>query len=232
MSGADEMDGCVDGRGAGVIGRRAVLLAGASLAARPARAAPPVPPGGVLAFRMVRHDSVIGHHALTFERRGEALTVRVAVDALVTFISIPLARYRHRLVETWQGDTLFGLVGETNTNGLRAWINARRTDEGLVVQGSHGPRYVAPEKAIGISYWNKRMLEGPMISTDDGELVQPRVEARGTESVRLASGAMIAAEHYSLTGSLEADVWYDRAGTWASLELTVKDGSTVRYERL
>jgi hypothetical protein len=215
-----------------VIGRRAVLLAGASLAARPARAALPVPPGGSLAFRMVRHDSVIGHHALTFEAQGEALTVRVAVDALVTFISIPLARYRHRLVETWRGDKLFGLVGETDTNGLHAWINARRADEGLVVQGSHGPRYVAPENAIGISYWNKHQLEGPMISTDDGELVRPRVDARGTESVRLASGAMIAAEHYSLTGSLEADVWYDRAGTWASLELTVRDGSTVRYERL
>jgi len=165
----------------GLLTRRAVLLAAAGLAARQAGAALPVPSAGTLAFRMVRHDSEIGRHTLTFERRGGALTVRVAVDALVTFLAIPIVRYRHRLVETWQGETLVGLVGETDKNGEHGWVNARRTSEGLVVRGSQTARYVAPENALDISYWNKRLMDGPMISTDDGLLVHPKVEMLGTE---------------------------------------------------
>jgi hypothetical protein len=202
------------------------------LAARQAGAALPVPSAGTLAFRMVRHDSEIGRHTLTFERRGGALTVRVAVDALVTFLAIPIVRYRHRLVETWQGETLVGLVGETDKNGEHGWVNARRTSEGLVVRGSQTARYVAPENALDISYWNKRLMDGPMISTDDGLLVHPRVEARGAETIRLASGGTITANHYNVSDTFHADVWYDLTGTWVSLALIVADGSIVHYERL
>jgi len=195
-------------------------------------AALPVPPAGWLAFRMIRRGSEIGRHTLTFEHQGDTLTVRIAVDALVTLLSIPIVRYRHRLVETWHGNTLSGLVGETDNNGHHSWLNAHRTSEGLVVQGSASGRYVAPENAITISYWNRRLMDGPMIASDDGILLHPRVEMRGAETIRLASGATIAADHYNVSGTFKADVWYERTGPWAGLELLVADGSTVHYERL
>jgi hypothetical protein len=215
-----------------MIGRRVLLCAGMGLAARRAAAALPVPPAGTLAFRMVRHGSEIGRHTLTFERQGDVLTVRVAVDARITLLSIPIVRYRHRLVETWQGDTLVGLAGETDNNGRRSWVKAHHTGEGLVVEGSQVGRYVAPNDAISISYWNKRQMDGPMISSDDGLLVYPKVEMRGLEAVRLASGATITARHYNVSDTFKADVWYDLTDTWASLGLIVADGSAVRYERL
>ena len=202
------------------------------MAARQAVAALPVPPAGGLAFRLVRHGNEIGRHTLTFERQGDTLTARVAVDALVTLLSIPIVRYTHRVVETWQGGTLIGLVGETDKNGQREWMNARRTSEGLVVLGSRTERYIAPERAIGTSYWNKRMLDGPMISLEDGVLLRPKVSVYPTEPIRIASGGTIPAEHYNLSGSFHVDVWYDQAGTWAGLAFTVKDGSDVHYERL
>jgi len=217
-----------------MIGRRAVLLGGAAAVtgAASGAAALPVPSGDSLAFRMLRHGSEIGTHALTFSHDGAMLTVRIVVDALVTFASIPIARYSHRGVETWRDTTLVGLTGDTDKNGTRNWVRAQRTDEGLVVLGSQTRRYISPESAIPTSYWNKRMLDGPMISLEDGVLLSPKVADLRMESVRLASGLMIAADHYNLSGAFDVDLWYDEQRTWAGMAMTVVDGSEVHYERL
>jgi hypothetical protein len=220
------------GTGAQDIGRRTFLLTGAAAAANPAEAALPVPPGDALAFRMVRHGTDIGRHTLAFERQGDTLTVRITVDALVRFLSIPVVRYSHHAVETWQGDTLVGLTGRTDKNGQPGWVDARRTAEGLVVEGSKTKRYIAPPQAIGTSYWNKRMLDGPMISLEDGVLLHPKVAERPADTVQVASGSTIPADHYKITGSFNVDVWYDQTNTWASLAVAVADGSEVHYERL
>jgi hypothetical protein len=217
-----------------MISRRAVLLGGAAVVtgAASVAAALPVPANDSLAFRMVRHGSEIGTHALTFSHDGEMLTVRIVVDALVTFASIPIARYSHRGVETWRDATLVQLTGDTDKNGTRNWVRATRADEGLVVLGSQTKRYISPESAIPTSYWNKRMLDGPMISLEDGVLLSPKVADLRTESVRLASGQMIVADHYNLSGAFAVDLWYDEQRTWAGMAMTVVDGSEVHYERL
>jgi hypothetical protein len=222
----------LDGPGARVIGRRAVLAGGAGLAARAAAAALPVPAGGSLGFVLIRRGSEIGRHTLAFAQAGDTLTVDVAVDAVVRLLSIPIVRYRHRVVETWQGGTLVGLTGETDKNGQHEWMQARRAAEGLVVTGSRAARYVAPATAIGTSYWNKRMLDGPMISLEDGVLLAPKVAPRQPEPIRVASGGTITADRYSLSGAFAVDVWYDRSETWAGLAFGVADGSSVHYERL
>jgi Family of unknown function (DUF6134) len=215
-----------------MIGRRAALAAAGWLAARQAIAALPVPPGDVLAFRLLRHGSEIGRHVLKFDRQSDALTVRITVDALVTLLSIPIVRYAHRATETWQDQSLVGLNSETDKNGQHEWMNASRSDQGLVVLGSRAARYVAPPTALATSYWNRRMLDGPMISMEDGVLLHPKVAERPEEPVRLASGAAVQARHYTLAGAFAADVWYDLANTWASFAVDVADGSTVHYERL
>ena len=209
-----------------------MLLAGVYGLARQAAAALPVPPDNTLAYRLIRHGSEIGRHTLNFERQGARLTVRIAVDARITLLSIPIAHYTHRAVETWQGETLVALTGQTNKNGQEDWVNAQHTSEGLVVLGSQTARYIAPDQAIGVSYWNKRMLNGPMISLENGELLRPNVADRRTDAIPLASGTTIPAEHYNISGPFNVDVWYDRTDTWASLALDISDGSEVRYERL
>lgn len=209
-----------------------MLLAGAAVLPRSAFADLPVPHGGTLAFRLIRHGTEIGRHTLTFVPKGGTLTVHIAVDALVTLLSIPIVRYSHHVTEVWQDGMLAGLTGETNKNGQHEWVNARRGPEGLVVLGSKTERYVAPEPAGSTSYWNKRLLDGPMISLEDGVLLRPKVVEEHAENIPLASGRTIPADHYNLSGAFRVDLWYDETDTWASLGLPAADGSYVHYERL
>jgi hypothetical protein len=195
-------------------------------------AALPIPKTGALAFRIIRHGSEIGRHSLTFDRQGERLSVHVTIDALVTLLSVPVVRYALRASETWHGDSLESLSGETDKNGRHQWVSARRTNEGLVVLGSQTARYIAPEPARSTSYWDKRALERPMISLEDGVLLRPAVTEHAGETIPLASGEPVPADHYSLSGTFHVDLWYDRTDTWASLAYTAADGSTVHYERL
>ena len=199
---------------------------------RRAAAALPVPRAGALTFNMVRHDNRIGLHSVSFETQGEILTVRVSVDARVTLLSIPVARYRLRLVETWHGGTLVSIVGQTDKNGKQAWVNAQRAEEGMVVRGTGTVRYIAPAGTMGITYWNRHMMDGPMIDAESGELQHPMIALFRAQTIRLASGEEIAADHYNLSGDVKADVWYDRSDTWAGLAFDLVDGSRLHYERL
>jgi hypothetical protein len=219
------------GQGMAAIGRRAVLAAGLGMAGR-ASADVKLPAGNVLAFRMIRHGGEIGKHVVTFVPQGDALTVHVTVDALVTLLAIPIVRYTHRATESWQGGTLVGLTGTTTKNSEHEWVSASRAGDSLVVTGSKTARYVAPASAIPTSYWNKHMLSGPMISLEDGVLLRPDVTQHPTEPLKVASGGSIPAEHFSLRGAFDVDLWYDRTDTWASLAYTAMDRSTVHYERL
>ncbi len=207
-------------------------MAGAAITAGGAAPGLPIPPGDALAFRLIRHGREIGRHTLVFERRGETLTVRIAVEARVTLLSIPVVHYTHHVVETWERGSLAGVTGDTDKNGHTEWVRAQRTADGLRVQGSRTKEYIAPEAAIGTSYWNMRMLDGPMISMEDGVLLRPKVTQLGPDTVALAAGGTIPASHYNLSGSFNVDVWYDAAKTWASLGFTAADGSETRYERL
>jgi hypothetical protein len=214
------------------IGRRAVIGAAMVVAARRVWATLPVPASNERAFRMIRHGSEIGRHTLTFDRTEKTVIVRVAVDARVTLLSIPIVRYTHRVVEVWQDGMLASVTGETDKNGQHEWVKAQRTQEGVVVLGSKTERYVAPEPGGCTSYWNRRTLERPMISMEDGVLLRPKIVEHPAETIPLASGSSITANHYNLSGAFRVDLWYDLTDTWASLGLSAADGSYVHYERL
>jgi len=221
-----------------MIGRRPLLMGAAGLAAtsamtRTALAAPlPVPPSGRLAFALIRHEDKIGTHTITFDQQGDALTIRVDVEALVKFGPIPLVRYSHHNVEVWRSNRLDQLEATTDKNGTKLFVSAHRTDAGLSVVGSAAKTYIAPEDALPTTYWNKRLLRSPMIGTQDGMLVHPAVHDLGTDPVPIANGERIPATRYSLRGDLDLGLWYDQSATWAGMEFSVADTSVVHYERV
>jgi hypothetical protein len=213
--------------------RRDILMAGAALAAgRNAQAALPVPRGNGLSFRLMRHGAPNGTHTLTFRGNGDALEVETAVDVLVRFGPIPFVRYSHHSREAWHGDRLVGVSSHTDRNGTKLRMAAAWTDAGLKVEGSGTRPYVAPRNAFASTYWHKATVFGPLIGTQNGELMHPAVSQHPLERVRLASGQEIPARRYALSGDMDVELWYDANDTWAGMRFSAGDGSVISYERM
>ncbi len=215
-----------------MIERRGVVMGGAMLAAMPSmlRAALPVP-GDRLGFDIIRKGTKLGTHQLSFERRGDALTVQVAADLVVKIGFITLYRFSHHATEHWLGDQLVALQTTTSDNGTAQQVSGHRDATGFVVEGSKAQRYVAPANALPATHWNRRELDGPLINAQDGRLMRPRIAPIGSDMIPTASGAPIRANHYALSGDLQLDMWYDPRPSWAGLSFKAPDGSTIRYER-
>jgi hypothetical protein len=157
--------------------------------------------------------------------------VLVEANVLVKLGPIPIYRYSHRGVERWQGRRYLGLESRTDHDGELHWMRAVTTDQGLVVEGSGAPRYVAPPGVFGTTYWNQDTLRDQVIGAEDGRLFNIKRTVMGIEPVSLASGATIPARHTNITGALQLDVWYDTAGQWAHLAFT-RYGATIVYQKL
>ena len=192
------------------------------------------PPGKALGFAVVRKGSKIGEHLLTFDDAGDGnLTIHVAVQLKVGIGPIALFRYTHNATETWKNGQLVGLETKTNDDGNPFKVTGRRTqDAGFVVEGTKAPLYTAPANALPATHWNRKMLEVPMINTQDGRLMHPTITPMGKDAIPVASGAKITASHFSLTGDAVLDTWYDDTPNWAGLSFKAGDGSDVVYERI
>ena len=217
-----------------MIRRRALLGAAAAsvLLGRAARASLPVPPGDRLTFRVLRGDTEIGTHALWFNQDDDTLDIRIEVDLHVGFGPITLFRYTLRSTERWQGGQIVALDATTNDDGTHDFARATRDAQGLWVEGSKAPRYLAPPDALPSSHWNKAELNGPWINPQDGRLLRPSVAQVGVDKVPEAGGQQIAATQYDLSGDVHMALWYDATPSWVALHFTAHDGSLIRYERL
>jgi hypothetical protein len=194
------------------------------------RTATPAPAGDRLAFRIVRKGNVVGEHILAFTRAGEALTVAVATDMVVSDGPIAMSRYKQRATILSTGNQIVSIDSETNDDGVPRKMTARRDDSGLVIEGSKAPRYVAPPRAQAGTFWNRAMLEAPFINIEDGRLMRPTITLIGTEHIEVAGGT-VEARHFALRGDANLDTYYDLTSHWAGLRFAGKDGSEIRYVR-
>jgi membrane-bound inhibitor of C-type lysozyme len=211
--------------------RRLVLTgaAAAALCVRPVLAALPVPSSDTLAFRIMRNGARIGTHSLSFQKSGEALNVHVEVEIAVYFGPIRLFHYNHKNLERWRGGQLESMDAATDYDGTPAFATLRREREQIVAEGSKAARYT---NALAATHWNKTELSVPMINPENGTLLRPVIANLGIDNVALASGANVAAQHYTWRGADMLDLWYGPDGSWTALTAVTKDGTRLVYERL
>ena len=217
------------------IRRRILLACGLATAATGrARGLPAVPGRDSLTFNIIRRGGRIGTHTVAFtELPGDGLDVHIAVNVLVKLGPIPLVRYAHHGLESWRAGRLAGVQTHTDRNGTDLQMRAWRAKPGLEVEGTDTTPYVAPPNALPTTYWNPRMLDGPMIGTQKGTLVTPKVTEIGAERIPLANGRAVATHHYAIRGTdMHVDVYYDFDQVWAGMSFTVEDGSLITYQRL
>lgn len=202
-------------------------LAGSSLAGS-SLAGLPVPASSKLGFRVVRNGSPIGQHQLSFENDGGRLTVRVVVDIAVSFGPITLYRYRHRAREQWEDGHVVAFHAETNDDGMETTVSMRTEGERLMVESSQAGNYLAPLGALPATHWNRRMLQGPFINTQTGEVMRPEIRSAGMEPLPWAPQRR--GERLVLSGDVAMETWYDPTPAWVGLRFRGSDGSTIQYE--
>ena len=216
-----------------MIARREVL-AGALALLGPARAlgaAWPLPPADRLAFDVWLGKRQLGTHDLVFHPSPDGgLVVDVMVDIAFRVGPITLYRYSHRAQERWAGGQVTRLSTTTLDNGTRHRVEGQRAAGGLMIEADGKPAYLAPADALPATHWNRRELDGPLINTQNGELLRPHIAAEGPGTVTTASGRPLRVNRYALSGPVALTLWYDEAQEWAGLSFT-KAGSEVRYAR-
>ena len=196
----------------------------------PAAAALPVPASRQLTFDIMRKGKKIGWHRLRFEPTADGLKVLVDVQLKIGLGPITLFNYKHNATETWRGDEWASVEAMTVQNGKRMAVTAHRIAGGVAVDGPKG-KFTAPANTTAATHWNRRMLDGPFLNTQTGEVQKPAIARKGEVTIPSRRGP-IRAEHFAMTGEVELDTYYDAGPTWAGLKFKGGDGSTITYERV
>jgi len=212
------------------LGRRGLLTGGAALLLGAAANSLPVPRDDRLLFQLIRNNSVMGSHRLDFNLSASGLAVTVNVLMALYFGPFRIFHYAHHAVETWDGNECVSVVSQTDHDGKRYQLVAKRDGMGWQVMGASGD-VRAPSDALPATHWNRQMLRGPMINTENGDILRPKIADLGPEMVPAFDAAPIRAEHFALSGDVQMDTWYDGTNSWAGAAFKGADGSVIRYER-
>jgi len=142
--------------------RRTLLAAGLSLAAPSALAAGPA--SGRLAFAVYRNEVKVGEHIMVFTGDPSSPVVTTDVAMQVRLGPVPVYRYTHHAVERWAGGRFTSLDTNTNSNGKREKVTARRSADGLTIETLKGP-VAAPAAAAALHPLEfRRLRQAPVQS--------------------------------------------------------------------
>jgi len=186
-------------------------------------------PTGAFVYQVVRQGEVIGEQRLTFERQGENLVVSTDAKIDVKLLGLSLYGFDQHSEETWNKNQMIGVSSTADDDGTPKKVNM--TLQGGQLSGDfNGKTRTAPLGVFPNSFWNEDSVkQSQILDTSRGKLRKVTIADKGTETLNLPYGA-VKAHHYSVTGELPRELWYDEKGILVAGELTAKDGSTVRQE--
>lgn len=203
------------------------------LLAAPGATAAPAAPAQIarshLEFVVVRNDEDVGRHVIDFSRDGDTTNVKISTSVVVKMAFIPVYRFEHAGIETWKGNQLIALRSKTNDDGTAHQLAVAAEGDHLRVAGD-GSQATAAAAILPASLWNAGIVyQSTLLNTLDGTQMRVAVADRGEEMV-IASGVEIPAHHYTISGGLNRDVWFDHSNTLVRVAFAGKDGSNIVYE--
>ncbi len=192
-----------------------LLLAAVTAGLAPAAMAMSVPSGNALTFDVIRKGKDIGDYTIRFRPSGDAVTVNLKTDirVKVPIIGMSVYSFEQTSEEAWKGGKLQSVKSTTDDNGTKSAIAV--AGSGLV------PGSLWDAEITGVS---------KALNTIDGKPMAIAVRKVGMESVRTGSGT-VQATHYTISGGIKRDVWFDGDGNLAHVAFTADDGSHIDYVR-
>jgi Family of unknown function (DUF6134) len=214
----------------------AALLAGA-MAAASGQSLPAQPPSSqplaqdIWAFRVLLDGREVGSHRFTLASvDAQQRELRSVARFDVTVLRVPVYRYRHEAVESWEGGCLRQLVSHSETNGQREQVRAQALGDRLVVEAG-GTRREHAGCVMSFAYWDPRILRAErLLNSQTGELMPVTITARGEETLTVQGESRLAQRHRISGPGLRIDLWY-AGDQWVALEAEAEGGRRLRYER-
>ncbi len=183
--------------------------------------------GDVIDFKVLRNGKPFGHHRVSFEVDGTTTIVKNDIELKVSLGPVPLFYYGHESTETWSGDELTSLKGETRKDGKTLTVNVSREDEQLKAVSQDGGAPL-PAEIIPSSHWNIQEVQSTeILSSENGDILPVEIEKLGSETIKTANGE-ITADKYRLKSDLSVDLWYDESGQWVKARFEAR-GQTIDY---
>ena len=179
-------------------------------------------------FTVVRNDSPVGEHTVTFTRRGEDVEVRARFDIQIRFLVFTAYRYEYESTTVWRDGRLLSLSAYTNDDGEESRVRAVLEEDRIRIDGPRGTIFADPG-IIPTDHWNAAVLPADrVLNTITGGVNRVKILDQGAEAVNTANGP-VPARRYQYTGELENEVWYDADGRWVRMRFKGRDGSTIDY---
>lgn len=181
-------------------------------------------------FRVFLDDREIGYHHFHLIRNGTTEQLTTEARLKVSFLKIPLFKYRHNNVEVWHGECLKNITSATVENGRNFKVEGAAYDGDFQLTTDKGEKTL-PACISTFAYWDKSFLErNRLLNSQTGEYIDVESEYLGENSIDVRN-KNIPAHHYQLiTDEASIQLWYSQDdGQWLALESTVASGYKLRY---
>ena len=217
--------------------RRRFLAASATLttvAVAPRAVACRLFPAGVADRYVAWQDGkAIGHQTFSFHREPGRFVVEAELDMRFTAPGGAQVGYRHGSREIWDTGWLQALDSHTVIAGRRLEVHARRESGTLMVEGSDVRSYRLSTYIVPSNLWHRdcRLVDS-LIDVESGNILLVRPRFAGRESLR-QSGEVVAANHYTISGGIVREAWYDADCALVRWDLPLGSGDWIsfRHER-
>ena len=181
-------------------------------------------PSEKISFNVFLDKKQVGTHSFVIERKNQHIWVESNMQLEGKFWGLVPFRYTHQSTEQWKNGCLINLESQTLKRGKTIIISAKYDQSGLTITNADKAQFV--EGCIkSFAYWNSSALEGnQLLDTEDGKLVDVKIETTQTQSV-LGKSVVIR--------SSEADInlQYGADGKWLSLKSNLDVGGLLHYIR-
>ena len=180
-------------------------------------------------FTVYLDDTPIGYHDFSVRHAEGYQTMNTQARFDVTFLKIPLFRYRHQNVEQWSNRCLQSITSTTDQNGKLFRVEGATTDTGFQVSEKEDD-VTFPPCISTFAYWDKSFLQHTrLLNSQTGKYIEVDVDHLGENSIMVGSTS-VPANRYRLTAEdLDIELWYSRNDQWLGLQSTTSSGRLLRY---
>lgn len=192
-------------------------------------AMPPVPPTGEQHYNILRDRERIGTQINRYMLDGDRLTVHTRMDIEVSVLFITAYKFELESREEWVDGQLVALTTRAVDGGKRKSVDLRAdADAGLLQISYNGKeRSAPPAGTLPASLWNPATVEqSALVDILNGKTRDVRIRPVGKEVITIG-GQPVEAQHYSMTGELERELWYGTDGQLLQVVFEGPDGSKI-----